>query len=289
VNDRPNMDRIVLGTVQLGLPYGRRAGAGLMREVEAFAVLDAAWNAGIRDFDTAEAYGCAAERLSRWVADRGTAPEARIVTKVVATGEPGLEERAEAALARFAGVGHRLILTHGAARGEAWEAVHAAACRASSGAGQSVYDPEEVAAAVAQAGVSRVQAPANVFDDRVLEARGSSAVPLDLRSIYLQGVLTEEPAAAEARVAGGGALSAAVKRAADAVDAEPAVLLCAAMLARVAESADRLVIGVDAPSQIADLMRAVHVDAEVVAEFERLVVSSVEEPIQPRVLDPRRW
>lgn len=50
-------DRIILGTAQLGLAYGRRRGAGPLGEREAEEILEAAWDAGFRLFDTAEAYG----------------------------------------------------------------------------------------------------------------------------------------------------------------------------------------------------------------------------------------
>ena len=65
------LDRIVLGTVQIGLPYGKRRGSGLMSEGAAEEILDAAWDMGIRNFDTAEAYGVSAARLSHWLGKSG--------------------------------------------------------------------------------------------------------------------------------------------------------------------------------------------------------------------------
>lgn len=57
---------IGLGTAQLGLPYGNRAGAPLISEAEAFAIVDCALSGGIRFFDTASAYGESEERLGRY-------------------------------------------------------------------------------------------------------------------------------------------------------------------------------------------------------------------------------
>ncbi|HEV2150422.1 MAG TPA: aldo/keto reductase, partial [Longimicrobiaceae bacterium] len=181
-------ERIVLGTVQLGLPYGRRAGEGLMPEPDAFAVLDAAWAAGIRAFDTAEAYGESPARLAAWLAARGVAHEAHVVTKVKPAEGPGIRARVEAALARFPETATRTLLTHGPA-GPEWDEVRAAARACGAEAGESVYAPDEVAAAAARPGLRRVQAPGNLFDARALEARGASPAALDLRSVYLQGVL----------------------------------------------------------------------------------------------------
>lgn len=281
-------ERIVLGTVQLGLPYGRRAGEGLMPERDAFAILDAAWAAGIRAFDTAEAYGDSPARLAAWLRDRGVAAEAHVVTKVKPGEGPGVAGRVEAALARFPDAAGRTLLTHGPADEAEWEEVLAAARACDAAAGVSVYGPDEVAAMAAREGVDRVQAPGNLFDGRALEARGASAARLDLRSVYLQGVLVEEPAAAEARVAGGGALARAVRAAAAETDEEPAVMLCAAML-HACRAGDRLVIGMDAPGQLAPVVRALGVERPRVESFARAARAGAPEDVDPRVLDPRRW
>ena len=59
--------RLVLGTVALGLPYGLPAKVedrlALIPAERATAVVQAAWEMGIRTFDTAPAYGCAETRL----------------------------------------------------------------------------------------------------------------------------------------------------------------------------------------------------------------------------------
>src|SRR3954469_25760364 len=101
------MQRIALGTVQLGVPYGRGRHRALMPVAEAEAILDAAWDAGIRAFDTAEAYGEAAGRLARWLTARGYSSLAHVVTKV----QPTAIDTARAALQRFAGVRARVLLS----------------------------------------------------------------------------------------------------------------------------------------------------------------------------------
>src|SRR3989442_924607 len=52
VSDNSIADRIVLGTVQLGMPYGKRRRAGLMPRTLAEEILDVAWSLGVRVFDT---------------------------------------------------------------------------------------------------------------------------------------------------------------------------------------------------------------------------------------------
>ncbi|HEX2188381.1 MAG TPA: aldo/keto reductase [Longimicrobiaceae bacterium] len=282
------MERVVLGTVQLGLPYGARAGAGTMPEHAARAVLDAAWALGIRAFDTAEAYGESAARLERWLRGRGVAGEAHVVTKVKPGEGPGIGGRVERALARFPDAASRTLLTHGGAGGREWEEAAAAARACDAAAGQSVYGRDGVEAAVACAGVERVQAPGNLFDLGALAGRAGAPVALDLRSVYLQGLLASPPAAAEARVPGAGALAGAVAAAAAGVGEEPAALLCAVVLG-ACRRGDRLVVGVDAPEQLAPVARAVSLDPPTVQAFARAAREAVAGPVDPRVLDPRRW
>jgi len=48
---------LVLGTAQLGLPYGIANQTGQPDQVVATAIIREAWNQGIREFDTAQGYG----------------------------------------------------------------------------------------------------------------------------------------------------------------------------------------------------------------------------------------
>ena len=48
---------MILGTVELGLDYGINNSEGKPSKMQAFELLDTAWNGGIRELDTAAAYG----------------------------------------------------------------------------------------------------------------------------------------------------------------------------------------------------------------------------------------
>ncbi|MEN9561731.1 MAG: hypothetical protein RIQ56_1004, partial [Candidatus Parcubacteria bacterium] len=50
-------DKLVLGTVQLGMSYGIGNFSGQPSRAQALEIIDRAWEAGIRTFDTAAAYG----------------------------------------------------------------------------------------------------------------------------------------------------------------------------------------------------------------------------------------
>ncbi|NGP78146.1 hypothetical protein G3570_15995 [Balneolaceae bacterium YR4-1] len=52
-------DRLILGTVQMGLPYGINNPSGRISKQESFKILETAYRNGIQTLDTAEVYGCA--------------------------------------------------------------------------------------------------------------------------------------------------------------------------------------------------------------------------------------
>ena len=53
------IDKLVLGTVQLGMDYGINNSSGKPDQREAVSLLAAAYSKGIKYLDTAEAYGTA--------------------------------------------------------------------------------------------------------------------------------------------------------------------------------------------------------------------------------------
>jgi aryl-alcohol dehydrogenase-like predicted oxidoreductase len=285
-------DRLVIGTVQLGLPYGRHRASTVTQEASAFGILDAAWSLGIRAFDTAEAYGSSARRLRAWSDSRGNAETLEIITKC-SPGGPGeslhaLEESAHKAVSRFSGVGRVVLLTHGAVSADRWPALLTASAAHNVVVGQSVYSADEVTAACALPGIGRLQVPGNVLDKRAIRARGSSAVPLDVRSVYLQGVLLESPEHADARAPGAAGITAALQAAAAALDTNLASLLIASML-RVVRSDDRLVIGIDHVSQLDVLPEAFEIPEDTVQEFQKRVACLADDPALSILLDPRSW
>jgi aryl-alcohol dehydrogenase-like predicted oxidoreductase len=263
-----------------------------MSEAAAFRILDAAWSLGIRAFDTAEAYGSSAPRLRAWSDARGNAESLEVVTKcsVDSSGEPlqALAERAHSALSRFSGVGRLVLLTHGAVGEDRWPAFVAASAAYNAVVGQSVYSADEVSAACALAGTGRLQVPGNVLDQRAIRARARSAVPLDVRSVYLQGVLLDDPKLADARAPGSGRVATAVQAAASALDTGLAPLLIASML-NVIQPGDRLVIGVDNASELDALPAAFEIPDDTVQEFQKRVGRLADDRALSILLDPRSW
>lgn len=71
------MSRLALGTVQFGINYGIANVSGMPNEACSHAIINAALNMGISDFDTAKAYGKSELVLGSW----SRRHEARIVSK----------------------------------------------------------------------------------------------------------------------------------------------------------------------------------------------------------------
>jgi aryl-alcohol dehydrogenase-like predicted oxidoreductase len=74
--------RLVLGTAQLGMPYGIANKTGQPDSSSALAIIDAAWKGGIRQFDTAQGYGDSEIVLGKALHDLGISNQAKIISKL---------------------------------------------------------------------------------------------------------------------------------------------------------------------------------------------------------------
>jgi len=281
----PGVECIVLGTVQLGLGYGRRAGMDPPGERAVIRVLEMAWALGIRAFDTASAYGRASERLAHWLSHDGRIQACDITTKVTTAGgtDPAMVRRA---CVQFALAKTLTVLAHDAVDERRFAALRSAASEFGAESGMSVYAPEEVTQAV-QFGASRVQGPGSVVDRRQLVVAHEAKIPFDARSVFLQGVLLDDPKTAERRVGGMGAVAGAVAQAAREAELRPASALLASMLGKL-EWGDRVVLGFDTPEQLGCIPEALTTEADAIAVFEATFLRECP-PIPPLALDPRTW
>lgn len=196
---------LALGTAQLGMDYGIANRSGRPGEDAAFAILDTAWAAGVRVFDTAPGYGTAEELLGSWLTERAVA-DAVVVTKLDASVDVGNAKAMAAAVAasreRLRGALDCLLL-HDPAAVSRWPAVARAlqTCRERGLVrrfGVSVYEPEQFAQALEHEEISVVQAPASALDRRLVDsgllAEGlASGRTIVVRSVFLQGALTLAP------------------------------------------------------------------------------------------------
>ncbi|MGR3434364.1 MAG: aldo/keto reductase, partial [Shimia sp.] len=241
--------------------------------------------AGIDTLDTAAAYGAAEAVLGRL----GAARRFAIVTKVPAletlpgaAGDPaGAVRRAvEAALARLGTDRLAAVLLHraedlDAAGDPPWRALAALRDEGIAGRiGVSAYDPGTVTRLAARYPLDLVQMPGNVIDRRFAEI--PARVALHVRSVFLQGFLLADPAAlGPPHDRWRGVLEALPRR----PDPLTAALAPLAADPRI----ERLVLGVDGPGQLDQILAALErVPSE--APYPALP-----RPIDPDLIDPRTW
>ena len=201
-----SLSRLMLGTVQFGLPYGVANRTGQPEYGDVLAIVAAAVEGGVNCFDTAAAYGTSEEVLGRALHELRVADRVVVVTKVRPLAAAELADDALASQAieqsvadsrrrlrldclpvvlfhREADAAHRSVLERLQAKG--WLRYAGVSCD---------NRPGPAAEFVAAGNVSALQLPGNVLDRRHLRSgvfrdAASRGVAVFLRSVYLQGLL----------------------------------------------------------------------------------------------------
>lgn len=281
----------ILGTAQLGLDYGIANRAGQPPQAEAFAVLDAAFAAGIATFDTASAYGTSEAVIGAWLRDRQCAPT--IITKVPPLAGAGLSAARLALAESLDRLGVRAVdalLLH---RSDDWSVPGLAdlldAQREAGVAGRigmSIYSASEVPD---DDRIDVVQLPANAFVqaearstaiERIL-ARGGA---VHIRSVFAQGLLLMPPAEIPPGLRELAPIVARFQSLAAEARISPAALAIAAAK-RLLPGAG-LVLGAETARQVADLAAAARQTVED-ALADTALAFGRETPAA--LFDPRRW
>jgi spore coat polysaccharide biosynthesis protein SpsF len=299
---------LVLGTAQLGAPYGIANRTGRPTDADAAAILQRAFDLGVDTIDTARAYGDAETRLGHLL---GPAPApVRVITKLSPLAE--LPQDAAEGWVRAAvteSVAHSIwalgragldtLLLHRAAHLEAWNGAVPATLRALQAAGRigrlgiSVETPAEALAALAVPEVRHLQLAANPLDHRwraagVPEALAArSDVAVHARSVFLQGLLADPQcrwptAIADWKPAVDAALDRLVVRL-QRIDRKD---LCIAYV-RALPWVQALVLGVEQAAQLEELA-ALFVQPPLTAD-ERAAVDAELPRVPERVLRPALW
>ena len=200
--------RLVLGTAQVGMKYGIANLTGQPDSQTAEAIIESAWRGGIREFDTAQAYGTSEEVLGRVIRKNDLRDRIKITTKLL----PEIDHLSREAV--FASVKQSLrhlgiskihcLLLHRENLLQQWDEGIGNIMKALidshlvESVGISVYSPDSAVRALNNDGISAIQIPSNVFDRR-FEKAGilGDDFPIDkqiyIRSIFLQGLLFLNP------------------------------------------------------------------------------------------------
>ena len=194
--------KLALGTVQFGMRYGVANSVGQVSEAAAEAILKQASLLGVNMLDTAIAYGSSEEVLGKFAQDGQN-----IVTKLSAVPETERDIK-NWVIGQFEGSLERLrvsriygLLLHrpdqllgpnGAAIYDAL--VELKASGSVQKVGVSIYSPDELEPLLERYGLDLVQATLNILDRRILETGWAESlkengIELHTRSAFLQGLL----------------------------------------------------------------------------------------------------
>lgn len=196
---------LVIGTAQFGLAYGITGRATPVAESEVRRILELAAEAGVRRLDTAPVYGDIERRLVGLLAGL----DFKICSKIGeipgdVSGQAAVDWTVKQAKTSFERADGRLdrLLWHRVSdlkRPEAGDGV--AAVREALGPGVSLgasyYVPEDLAA-LSHLPLTAAQVPGNAFDRRFVGLSGTLLI--DVRSVFLQGVLLASSETIEARL-----------------------------------------------------------------------------------------
>lgn len=200
--------QLVLGCAQLGLHYGIANKEGQPSLETARNIISQAWEHGVREFDTAQAYGTSETVLGEVLHDLGLSNQARIISKL----NPSLDCQNQADLQRSVEESlHNLrirrlsgLLLHNERGLDFWERGLSDTFKQLiekgyvERAGVSVYHPDQALRTLEISGIDIIQVPTNCFDRRFIDAgifqlAHQKKKEVYVRSILLQGLLTFEP------------------------------------------------------------------------------------------------
>lgn len=193
-------NKLILGTVQLGLPYGINNLLGKPDRQEAMLILDDAKRAGIDTLDTAKAYGSSMELIGRYHRDSGFM--FRVISKFHA-GNAELEREIKNELSLLAIKHFEAYLFHSF---QDFDAVSPATvktilCLKQEGlirkVGVSVYGNDQFEKAIHSSMADIIQLPYNLLDNdaqrgTLIKTAKSKGKELHVRSVFLQGLFFME-------------------------------------------------------------------------------------------------
>lgn len=197
-------NKLILGTVQLGMPYGINNTSGQPSTDEAFAILDAAHAGGVQTLDTADSYGTALERIGAYHTGLAKATvKFRIITKFHADESVILQEKARQSLSTLHVQSLYCYQFHRFADVQAFPHLYAQLGELKEKGiiervGVSIYTNEEFAAASVLPFVDVIQFPFNLLDNMtqrgaMMRRAKDAGKELHIRSVFLQGLFFKLP------------------------------------------------------------------------------------------------
>ena len=200
-------NRLVLGTAQLGMEYGLANRLGKPNLKNSQEIVEDAWRLGVREFDTAQAYGESESVLGKILNRLNIVATAKVITKpnpiVNHLDKAAMKSALKQSLSRLCIPSIYCYMIHREEYLDLWDKGLGNILRyfVENGfvehIGISVYNPERALQALIVEGIDFVQLPTNVLDHR-FEKLDIFTLAQDLgkkvyvRSIFLQGILLME-------------------------------------------------------------------------------------------------
>lgn len=191
-------NKIILGTVQLGLPYGINNSSGKPSEKDAFNILDYAFENGIQFLDSADAYGDALSVISQYQTKRNRYFQLINKFKI---GSSSLSESLRKTLDILTSKSLYCYMYHHYPDYETGSAKHELKKLKETGAiqkaGVSLYGVDQLARVVNDPDIDIIQIPANLLDLNIakvtlLKKAKANGKEIHVRSIYLQGLFFKD-------------------------------------------------------------------------------------------------
>ncbi|PIQ85202.1 MAG: hypothetical protein COV74_09595 [Candidatus Omnitrophica bacterium CG11_big_fil_rev_8_21_14_0_20_45_26] len=301
---KTNLSQFVVGTAQLGMPYGIKNKSGRPDQAEAFEMIQCAIREDVIFFDTAQAYGDSEKILGNCFEALHAADKVRVITKL----DPSTEASSAQTILDTVHVSLRQLkisslfgcLLHRGKELDAWsgkyEDIFMQLKRAGmiQHAGVSIYSESEFKKALQIKEIDLIQLPFNLIDQRAaregwFEAAEAAGKKIFIRSIYLQGFLLMQPEELPTYMLFAQPILKAVVRLCRELQMNPQELAFSFALNQSKNSF--MVVGAETQKQLADNIQLFKLTQKPVSQepLEAFYQTMQSDPGYARLIDPSQW
>jgi len=288
------MEKLILGTVQLGLDYGVNNATGKPTKEKAFEILNLAYQNGIRLLDTAEAYGNATEIIGKY--HKSTNHRFEVISKFKVSGnnEINLIKKVNRTLTKLGIEAFWGYLFHSFKDLQNYPALLEPLKKAQQEGkikhiGVSIYTNEEFRKAIENPFIQLIQLPYNLLDNDVQRGELMAAAKmqgkiLHTRSAFLQGLFFKNTNSFSEKLS---SLKAPVEQLQAFAENNPEQM--AALALQFATSnplIDQVLIGVDSSEQLAMNLHAIRQNQ--LSETTKRIINSIAVS-DSAMLNPSNW
>ena len=284
-------EKLILGTVQLGLNYGINNSKGKPSRKNAFAILEEAYSQGIKYLDTAAAYGDSEEVIGSFHST--SQKQFSILTKFHTKGDDQIAKLISSALKRLNVPEIEVLFFHSYQDFKAnFKMVEGLLVEVKAGRinkiGVSVYTNEEIEDLLDFNDVKVIQAPFNLLDNgskraEIFERAKASGKEIYTRSVFLQGLFFKDTESLPERLI---PLKEHLQKIAALAKASNLSIASLALNYALSKNyIDGVLIGVDNVQQLKSNMEVLEqtLPLDIVEEIDKIEVNNI------KLLNPAEW